>query len=155
MLQDIGLHFWNVLWKMLLRHVSVLKISDIQLRNRKCYFWTKTKWIIVIYFWIIKETSILSFLMYYNMEYTIFFLKTKKNFKITFFPEGGLNPRLLVLKFTAFTTRPKHLTQDIDKNDGTSNVCYILKSQFLILPYLKISVFDFWMSRFFKLKKTF
>ena len=68
-----------------------------------------------------KETSILSFLMYYNMEYTNFFLKTKqkKNFKITFFPEGGLNPRPLVLKFTAFTTRPKHLTQDIDKNDRT------------------------------------
>ena len=55
------------------------------------------------------------------MEYTNFFLKTKqkKNFKITFFPEGGLNPRPLVLKSTAFTTRPKHLTQDIDKNDGT------------------------------------
>ena len=69
----------------------------------------------------IKETSILSFLMYYNLEYTNFFLKTeqKKNFKITFFPEGGLNQRPLVLKSTAFTTRPKHLTQDIDKNDRT------------------------------------
>ena len=50
-----------------------------------------------------------------------FFLKTKKkkNFKITFFPEGGLNPRPLVLKSTAFTTRLKHLNQDINKNDGT------------------------------------
>ena len=55
------------------------------------------------------------------MEYTNFFLKTKqkKNFKITFFPEGDLNPRPLVLKFTAFTSRPKDLIQDIDKNDGT------------------------------------
>ena len=69
----------------------------------------------------IKETSILSFLMYYNIEYTNFCLKTKQKnfFKITFFPEGGLNPRPLVLKFTAFTSRPKDLTQDIDKNDGT------------------------------------
>ena len=55
------------------------------------------------------------------MEYTNFLLKTKKkkNFKITFFPEGGLNPRPWVLKSTAFTPRLKHLTQDVDKNDGT------------------------------------
>ena len=134
MLQDIGLHVWNVLWKMLFRHISALKISDIQLRNRKCYFWTKTKWTIVIYFWIIKETSILSFLMYYNIECTIFCLKTKQKnfFKITFFPEGGLNPWPLVLKFTAFTSRPKDLTQDINKMMEQSNVCCIWKSQFLI-----------------------
>ena len=43
----------------------------------------------------------------------------KRKFKITFFPEGGLNPRTLDLKFTTLTTRPKELTQDIDKNDGT------------------------------------
>ena len=45
--------------------------------------------------------------------------KAKEKFQNHIFPEGGLNPRLLVLKSTAFTTRPKHLTQDIDKNDGT------------------------------------
>ena len=97
MLQDIGLHFWNVLWKMLFRHVSVLKISDIQLRNRKCYFWTKTKWTIVIYFWIIKETSILYFLLYYNIEYTNFCLKTKekKPFQNHILPRGGFEPMTL------------------------------------------------------------
>ena len=155
MLQDIGLYFWNVLWKMLFRHVSVLKISDIQLRNRKCYFWTKTKWIIVIYFWMIKETSILSFLMYYNMEYANFFLKTKKkkNFKIIFFPEGGLNLRPLALKSSPLDQNI--LLKILIKMMEQSNVCHIWKSQFLILPYLKISVFDFWMSWFFKMKNTF
>ena len=44
--------------------------------------------------------------------------KTKK-FQNYIFPEGGLNPRTSDLKFTALTTRPKELTQDIDKNDGT------------------------------------
>ena len=45
---------------------------------------------------------------------------TKKKFsKKLFFPKGGLNPRTLDLKFTAFTTRPKELTQEIDTNDGT------------------------------------
>ena len=39
MLQDIGLHFWNVLWKTLFWHVSVFKISDIQLRYEKYIFY--------------------------------------------------------------------------------------------------------------------
>ena len=43
----------------------------------------------------------------------------KKYFKKYFSPKGGLNPRTLDLRFTALTTRPKELTQDIDKNDGT------------------------------------
>ena len=45
--------------------------------------------------------------------------KYKKNFQKKFFPKGGLNPRTLDLKFTALTTRPKELTQEVDKNDGT------------------------------------
>ena len=43
----------------------------------------------------------------------------KKVFKKKFSPKGGLNPRTLDLKFTALTTRPKELTQEVDKNDGT------------------------------------
>ena len=73
-----------------------------------------------------------------------FVKKTHKNkFQKKFFPKGGLNPRTLDLKFTALTTRPKELTQDIDKNDGTK-LCLTI-SVFAML-YLKISVFDFWMS---------
>ena len=44
---------------------------------------------------------------------------TRKNFQKFFFPEGGLNPRTLDLKFTDLSTRPKELTQKVDKNDGT------------------------------------
>ena len=44
--------------------------------------------------------------------------KEEKNSKLHFSPRGGLNPRMLDLKFTALTTRPKELTQDIKKNDG-------------------------------------
>ena len=47
----------------------------------------------------------------------IFVKKKEKKIKITFFPEGGLNPRTLDLKFTALTTRPIELTQDVDEND--------------------------------------
>ena len=43
----------------------------------------------------------------------------KKIFKKNLSPKGGLNPRTLDLKFTALTTRPKELTQEVDKNDGT------------------------------------
>ena len=56
----------------------------------------------------------------------------KKIFKKIFFPKGGLNPRTLDLKFTALTTRPKELTQEVDKNDGTK----------LYRRFLKISVFS-------------
>ena len=63
------------------------------------------------------------YVFFYVLQYRInqFFSKkqNKKKFQITFFPEGGLNPRTSDLKFTALTTRPKELTQDIDKNDGT------------------------------------
>ena len=62
----------------------------------------------------------MSFLCITIQNKPIFFKKTKqKKIQITFFPEGGLNPRTSDLKFTALTTRPKELTQDIDKNDGT------------------------------------
>ena len=63
----------------------------------------------------------MSFLMQQNTEYTYFCPKNTKNKeKInSCFPKGGLNPRPQDLKFTALTTRPKELTQDIDKNDGT------------------------------------
>ena len=44
---------------------------------------------------------------------------TQKSFEKKIFPKGGLNPRTLDLKFTALTTRPKELTQEVDKNDGT------------------------------------
>ena len=57
---------------------------------------------------------------------------TKKKFQKNFFPKGGLNPRTLDLKFTALTTRPKELTQEVDKNDGTK----------LYRRFLKISVFS-------------
>ena len=62
----------------------------------------------------------MSFLMYENMEYAYICQKnhTKKLFKKTFFPKGGLNPRTLDLKFTALTTRPKEQTQEVDKNEG-------------------------------------
>ena len=63
------------------------------------------------------------YVFFYVLQYRInqFLSKkqNKKNFKITFFPEGGLNPRTSDLKFTALITRPKELTQNIDKNDGT------------------------------------
>ena len=70
--------------------------------------------------------------MYENMEYAYVCQKehTKKIFKN--FPKGGLNPRTLDLKFTALTTRPKELTQEVDKNDGTK----------LYRRFLKISVFS-------------
>ena len=71
--------------------------------------------------------------MYENMEYAFFCQKnTKKNFQKNFFPKEGLNPRTLDLKFTALTTRPKELTQEVDKNDGTK----------LYRIFLKISVFS-------------
>ena len=57
---------------------------------------------------------------------------TQKNFKKYFSPKGGLNPRTLDLKFTALTTRPKELTQEVDKNDGTK----------LYRRFLKITVFS-------------
>ena len=62
----------------------------------------------------------MSFLMYENMEYAYICQKnhTKKLFKKTFFPKGGLNPRTLDLKFTALTTRPKEHTQEVVKNEG-------------------------------------
>ena len=60
----------------------------------------------------------MSFLCITIQNKPIFVQKTKgKKIKITFFPEGGLNPRTLDLKFTALTTRPIELTQDIDEND--------------------------------------
>ena len=58
--------------------------------------------------------------------------KHKKKCSKIFFPKGGLNPRTLDLKFTALTTRPKELTQEVDKNDGTK----------LYRRFLKISVFS-------------
>ena len=58
--------------------------------------------------------------------------KTQKKIFKNFFPKGGLNPRTLDLKFTALTTRPKELTQEVDKNDGTK----------LYRRFLKISVFS-------------
>ena len=72
--------------------------------------------------------------MYENMEYAYVCQKKtqKKNFQKNFFPKGGLNPRTLDLKFTALTTRPKELTQEVDKNDGTK----------LYRRFLKISVFS-------------
>ena len=73
--------------------------------------------------------------MYENMEYAYVCQKnthTQKNFQKKFFPKGGLNPRTLDLKFTALTTRPKELTQEVDKNDGTK----------LYRRFLKISVFS-------------
>ena len=72
--------------------------------------------------------------MYENMEYALFVKKnTEKKFsKNIFSPRGGLNPRTLDLKFTALTTRPKELTQEVDKNDGTK----------LYRRFLKISVFS-------------
>ena len=71
--------------------------------------------------------------MYENMEYAyVCQKKHKKNFQKIFFPKGGLNPRTLDLKFTALTTRPKELTQEVDKNDGTK----------LYRRFLKISVFS-------------
>ena len=134
MLQDIGLHFWNVLWKTLFRHVSVLKISDIQLRNRKCYFWTKTKWTIVIYFWIIKETSILSFLMYHNIEYTNFCLKTKqkKISKSHFSPRGVWTHDLRFWSSLPSPVDQKIWLKILIKMMEQSNDCHILKYQFLI-----------------------
>ena len=57
---------------------------------------------------------------------------TQKRFSKKIFPKGGLNPRTLDLKFTALTTRPKELTQEVDKNDGTK----------LYRRFLKISVFS-------------
>ena len=71
--------------------------------------------------------------MYENMEYAYVCQKKphKKIFK-KFFPKRGLNPRTLDLKFTALTTRPKELTQEVDKNDGTK----------LYRRFLKISVFS-------------
>ena len=55
--------------------------------------------------------------MYENMEYA--YVCQKKPQKKNFFPKGGLNPRTLDLKFTVLTTRPRELSQDIDKKDGT------------------------------------
>ena len=77
--------------------------------------------------------------------------KAKKNFKITFFPKGGLNPRPLVLKFTAFTTRPKDLTQDIDKNDGTKWYRKLGKNlSFLSRMSLIFKIFsEFWIFKIF------
>ena len=62
----------------------------------------------------------MSFLCITIKNKPIFVQKTnqKNFFKIIFFPKGGLNPRTSDLKFTALTTRPKELTQNIDKNDG-------------------------------------
>ena len=68
--------------------------------------------------------------MYENMEYA--YVCQKKHTKKFFFPKGGLNPRTLDLKFTALTTRPKELTQVVDKNDGTK----------LYRKLLKITVFS-------------
>ena len=71
--------------------------------------------------------------MYENMEYAyVCQKKTQKNYQKKFLPKGGLNPRTLDLKFTALTTRPKELTQEVDKNDGTK----------LYRRFLKISVFS-------------
>ena len=53
--------------------------------------------------------------MYENMEYA--FVCQKKPQKKYFLPKGGLNPRTLDLKFTALTTRPIQLTQDVHEND--------------------------------------
>ena len=63
----------------------------------------------------------MSFLVYVIMEYAYICQKKykRKISKKKFFPKGGLNPRTLDLKFTALTTRPKELTQEVDKNDGT------------------------------------
>ena len=67
----------------------------------------------------------------WNMPMFVKKTHTKK-FSKFFFPKGGLNPRTLDLKFTALTTRPKELTQEVDKNDGTK----------LYRRFLKISVFS-------------
>ena len=63
----------------------------------------------------------MSFLVYVIMEYAYICPKKIqiKIFKKKNFPKGGLNPRTLDLKFTALTTRPKELTQEVDENDGT------------------------------------
>ena len=71
--------------------------------------------------------------MYENMEYAyVCQKKHTKKFPKIFFPKGGLNPRTLDLKFTALTTRPKELTQEVDKNNETK----------LYRRFLKISVFS-------------
>ena len=62
--------------------------------------------------------------MYENMEYA--YVCQKKTHKKNF------SPRTLDLKFTALTTRPKELTQEVDKNDGTK----------LYRRFLKISFFS-------------
>ena len=61
------------------------------------------------------------FIMHQSLEYNYFCQKNIKNKKIEIhvFPEGGLNPSPLILNFTAFITRSKNLTQDIDKTYRT------------------------------------
>ena len=60
------------------------------------------------------------YILFYTSQYRIshfFYKKQKKKIQNYIFPEGGLNPRTLDLKFTALTTRPIELTQDVDEND--------------------------------------
>ena len=90
MLRNIWQQFYNGLFMTVQHMFSVFHFDDVQLRNGKFHFWTKTKWTIVIYFQKIKETSFMSFLIHQSIEYTYFCPKNTKNRKkkIHVFPRG-------------------------------------------------------------------
>ena len=90
MLQNIWRQFYNGLFMTVQHVISIFHFNDVQLRNGKFHFWTKTKWTIVIYFQKIKEISFMSLLMHQSTEYTYFCPKNTKNRKkkIHVFPRG-------------------------------------------------------------------